>query len=92
VPKGNGNGVHFRRTTDEIARSGYKEFIFRWSRKGSRTSIGARRRADNDNPIGRQPSGRGVQPGILMVRLRDHADDPDTQKKARLSGSDRRRQ
>ena len=34
----------------------------------------------------------GVQPGILMVRLRDHADDPDTQKKARLSGSDRRRQ
>jgi hypothetical protein len=43
-------------------------------------------------PVGRQPSGRGVQPGILMVRLRDHADDPDTQKKARLSGSDRRRQ
>jgi cation diffusion facilitator CzcD-associated flavoprotein CzcO len=25
----NGNGVHFRRTTDEVARSGYKEFIFR---------------------------------------------------------------
>jgi cation diffusion facilitator CzcD-associated flavoprotein CzcO len=25
----NGNGVHFRRTTDEVARGGYKEFIFR---------------------------------------------------------------
>ncbi|HEY6433444.1 MAG TPA: NAD(P)/FAD-dependent oxidoreductase [Acetobacteraceae bacterium] len=25
----NGNGVNFRRTTDEVARSGYKEFIFR---------------------------------------------------------------
>jgi cation diffusion facilitator CzcD-associated flavoprotein CzcO len=24
----NGNGVNFRRTTDEVARSGYKEFIF----------------------------------------------------------------
>jgi hypothetical protein len=25
----NGNGVHFRRTTDEVARGGYKEFVFR---------------------------------------------------------------
>jgi cation diffusion facilitator CzcD-associated flavoprotein CzcO len=25
----NGNGVHFRRTTDEVAKGGYKEFIFR---------------------------------------------------------------
>jgi len=25
----NRNGVHFRRTTDEVARGGYKEFVFR---------------------------------------------------------------
>jgi cation diffusion facilitator CzcD-associated flavoprotein CzcO len=25
----NGNGVHFRRTTDEVAKGGYREFIFR---------------------------------------------------------------
>jgi hypothetical protein len=25
----NGNGVHFRRTTDEVAASGYKAFLFR---------------------------------------------------------------
>jgi len=25
----NGNGVHFRRTTDEVAKGGYKEFMFR---------------------------------------------------------------
>jgi cation diffusion facilitator CzcD-associated flavoprotein CzcO len=25
----NGNGVHFRRKTDEVAKSGYKEFVFR---------------------------------------------------------------
>ena len=25
----NGNGVHFRRKTDEVARGGYKEFLFR---------------------------------------------------------------
>jgi len=25
----NGNGVHFRKTTDEVARGGYREFVFR---------------------------------------------------------------
>jgi len=25
----NGNGAHFRRTTDEVARGGYQEFAFR---------------------------------------------------------------
>jgi hypothetical protein len=25
----NGNGVHFRRTTDEVAKGGYQEFVFR---------------------------------------------------------------
>ena len=25
----NGNGAHFRRTTDEVAKGGYKEFVFR---------------------------------------------------------------
>ena len=25
----NGNGVHFRRKTDEVANGGYKEFVFR---------------------------------------------------------------
>ncbi len=25
----NGNGVHFRRTTDEVAKGGYREFVFR---------------------------------------------------------------
>jgi hypothetical protein len=25
----NGNGVHFRRKTDEVAAGGYKEFLFR---------------------------------------------------------------
>jgi hypothetical protein len=25
----NGNGVHFRRKTDEVAKGGYREFVFR---------------------------------------------------------------
>jgi hypothetical protein len=25
----NGNGVHYRKRTDEVAKGGYKEFIFR---------------------------------------------------------------
>jgi len=30
----NGNGAHFRRTTDEVAKGGYQEFAFRWPVQG----------------------------------------------------------